>query len=479
MSLRHLRATSFILSFVGAIFAVRADALPPDEGEPLLRLEAGGPTSLVTALAFTPDGGTLYEAGWDKVVRVWTREAQAGTFALDARATYRMPIGPGLVGAINALALSPDGTWLAVAGNGVVRGGAGFRRAGLMVPPAAKTDEMRRDQGTITVFNTRAGGRGVRLLRGHLGPVLALAFAPQRADGPPLLASAAREMDRGGAVRLWDVATGQYLGGLGDLPDPATRPGLALLQAEGSVRVAASWEDGSFRLWDAAPGPGRIRTEEDGRFNNALALLPGRDQVLTGSFDPKTGAGQLRVWEAPAGALPRPSGRRVSFPPEDRRLSIPRAMTLVSSQPGGAPDLAAVVLVRAPARGEGPDVGSDYVLHLVDLDPRTFGAVKARVPLWEGDAVLPTLAAAPGGRHLAVAGAALARSPSMPSPTCCGASPGRSGSGAPARRRVASHSSATGWTGGFCWAVRPRIAPASLPAPRRPATRSSTSRSTA
>src|SRR5262245_24775167 len=120
--------------------------------EPVLRVEAGGPTSFVTSLAFSSDGGTLYAAGFDKVVRVWIRD-KTGEFKLDKTA-YRIPIGPGFNGAINGIALSPDGQWLAVAGTGVMRGGAGFRQAGLWLPIAeAISPEMRRDQGTIYVFN--------------------------------------------------------------------------------------------------------------------------------------------------------------------------------------------------------------------------------------------------------------------------------------------------------------------------------------
>src|SRR5260370_42587956 len=97
----------------------------PVDDRPLLRLEAGGPTTFVTSLAFSPDGQTLYAAGFDKVVRVW--KLQDGKFTLD-KVSYRVPIGPGLNGAINAIALSPDGTLLAAAGRGVMRGEAGFRQ---------------------------------------------------------------------------------------------------------------------------------------------------------------------------------------------------------------------------------------------------------------------------------------------------------------------------------------------------------------
>ncbi len=136
MSLRCLGHAWWVLLLLAAVAAGQGPALPPGDNEPQLRLEPGGPTSLVTALAFSPDGDTLYEAGWDKVVRVWVQDAQADRFVLDPRATYRVPIGPGLDGVINALALSSEGTWLAVAGNGNVRGARGSAGPGWWCPPA-------------------------------------------------------------------------------------------------------------------------------------------------------------------------------------------------------------------------------------------------------------------------------------------------------------------------------------------------------
>src|SRR5207245_489064 len=119
-----------------------AQPVPPAAPEPLLRLEADGPTSFVTALAFDPDGQTLYAAGFDKVVRVWSWDKQTNKFALDRAAAYRVPIGPELQGAINALVVSPDGNWLAVAGTGVVRKSAGFGVAGMILPGRPRDDDM-------------------------------------------------------------------------------------------------------------------------------------------------------------------------------------------------------------------------------------------------------------------------------------------------------------------------------------------------
>src|SRR5439155_26954699 len=80
--------TLLLIALSGAVSRAQEPVLPPGEKEPLLRLEAGGPTSYVTALAFSPDGKLLYAGGWDKVVRVWRLGGQ-GKFSLD-RVAYRV-----------------------------------------------------------------------------------------------------------------------------------------------------------------------------------------------------------------------------------------------------------------------------------------------------------------------------------------------------------------------------------------------------
>jgi len=73
MGLLRSRGTALVLLLSATLAAGQGPDQPAGDREPLFHLETGGPTSLVTALAFSPDGGTLYEAGWDKVVRVWRR----------------------------------------------------------------------------------------------------------------------------------------------------------------------------------------------------------------------------------------------------------------------------------------------------------------------------------------------------------------------------------------------------------------------
>src|SRR6059058_5512038 len=160
-------AVASLLALLSAA-AAPAQLNAPGDKAPVLRLEAGGPTAYVTALAFSPDGKRLYAAGFDKVVRVWVRD-ERGQFRLD-RVSYRIPLGPGVNGAINALAVSPDGSRLAVGGQGVYRGLASFGQAGYGWPVIGGLNlDKRRDQGTIYVFNTN--DNSVSLLRGHTGPL--------------------------------------------------------------------------------------------------------------------------------------------------------------------------------------------------------------------------------------------------------------------------------------------------------------------
>jgi WD40 repeat protein len=383
--------------------------LPPGEDEPLPRLEVGGPTSLVTGLVFGPDGNTLYEAGWDKIVRVWRRDAALGGFVLDPGATYRVPIGPGTDGAINALALSPDGEWLAVAGHGVFRGAAGFRQLGLIIPATVLTEAMREDRGLIYVFNTRSEPRSARVLRGHRGPVLALRFVPGAGRSPTLL-SAARERDDLGVVRLWDVEKAGPLDRAEialdpKLSSPQTPPGLSSWRTgpgPAQIRVAIAWRDGQFRLWDVEHDGGRPATIPDGRFNSTVAPFA-PSWPLTGSL--RGGQGRLTLWQGLDGGPRLAEARRpIALVPSGDASEAPWALELAPSKPGGPLDLAAVVVLRVADRAPGQ---GEAGLRLFDLGASSWGTLRARVMLWPVDLkrmAMPVLAVDPTGRNLAVAG---------------------------------------------------------------------------
>src|SRR5262249_25570959 len=143
--------------------------------------------------------------------------------------------------------------------------------------------DQNRDAGTIYVAST-ANPAGGKVLRGHRGPVRALAFAPPAAGKPPLLVSAAVEREGSkvfGGIRLWDVASGKSLAICDDLPPRKTRPGLAVWRpgpGADAVRVAVAWPEAgnagpdSLRVWDAAAGAAPRKWNAD-RFTMTAALL--------------------------------------------------------------------------------------------------------------------------------------------------------------------------------------------------------------
>jgi WD40 repeat protein len=386
----------------------QAGPTPAGDPNPVLRVEAGGPTSLVEMLAFGPDGRTLYAGGWDKVVRVWRLDAEDRWWR-EAPA-YRVPLGPGSDGKINAIAVSADGNWLAAAGSGAVRSRAGFRQTGIVVPSLAMSPAMREDQGVIYVFDVNT--REARVLRGHAGPVLALAFAPARPgaakEEPPPLVSAALERPDGagpfvGAVRLWDVAKKTSQAWPGTLPrlkpGDIHRPGVAAWRTSAqpeSLHVAVAWGDGKFRVWDIARGKDGVSERADARYNVTVASFPDRQRLVTGGL--RSPSGYLQVWRAPAGEDVQPE-RQI---PDREALAagvayVPLAITPLSSKPGGAADqLAAALVVQ---QGQVRQIR----LHLVDFHPARFGSVRANIPLWKYQASMPAVAAAPGGRFLAIA----------------------------------------------------------------------------
>lgn len=83
---------------------------PAAPGVPRLRIETGRHGAFIHALALDEAAGRLYSASEDETVRVWRRS--------DGRLldTWRVPGGRGADGQLYALALSPDGTQLAVGG---------------------------------------------------------------------------------------------------------------------------------------------------------------------------------------------------------------------------------------------------------------------------------------------------------------------------------------------------------------------------
>ena len=164
-----LQAATLLL----CIFNLAHAGEPPTE--PLLRIDPGEHTAIITRIASDSAGRYLVTASEDKTARVWS--------LADGRLlnTLRIPIGSGNEGKLYAVALSPDGNTVALGG------WTGWDYDG---------------SPSIFLFD-RASGRLLRRLTGQPQGILHLAFSP---DGRSLAATLG---DQG--LRLFALADGRLL----------------------------------------------------------------------------------------------------------------------------------------------------------------------------------------------------------------------------------------------------------------------------
>jgi len=208
-----------------------------------------GFTGKVNAVAFSPDGETVYAAGGEAgilgIVRSWKTSDGSSLRSFE-----------GHTDAAYALAVSPDGQWIAT--------GAYDQK--------------------IRLWDT-ATGKEIALLKGHNGAVNGLSFRP---DGKVLASASA---DR--TVKLWSIPTGQRLD---TLSQPTKEQTSVVFSADGKTLFAAGG-DNRIRVWvisaAAKEGTNKILTSRFAHEGGLLNLALSADgKLLASTATDKT----LKLW---------------------------------------------------------------------------------------------------------------------------------------------------------------------------------------
>jgi WD40 repeat protein len=264
-----------------------ARAEPKDA--PILQLDTGGHMAVIRGLTFTPDGRQLVSASEDKTIRVWDL-ASGKTLR-----TIRGESAPGPAGAVYAIALSPDGKWLAAGG-------------------WTGDEEIR-----LYEF---ASGKLVALFKGHRSTVFRLAFSP---DGSMLISGSSDN-----TAIIWDTGIRsdaretepKLLHRLEGHTDQIHAVGFS---PDGSRVVTGSF-DHDLRLWRVADGKEIARMPGHGDRVYSLDVAP-QGTIASGDY-----SGEIRLWDGRDGRFLRVQVgqgtpvRSLSFSP-DGKLLLAGALT--------------------------------------------------------------------------------------------------------------------------------------------------------
>ncbi len=317
---RRLVSASYNATFSLVDRTVRFWEAAPEATLPVL----AGHTSYVYPVAYSPDGRWIASGGWDHTIRLWdaaTGEACAelshpgvvlalafgpdGTWLVsgdyfeeallrwDVATGQKRPWVRGVGKSVHSLAVSPDGTRVAV---GKLDPTAGST---MSIADVATGQEIGTGEGRPFAFSPDgkwlagrdAGGKDVvlwdaRTFRpvvhcpGHTGAINAIAFHP---DGRQFVSASS---DR--TVRLWDTAMGHCVRVFEGHTDEVFA---AVFHPDGT-RLATAGRDRAVWLWDPDSGQEVARLPGHTSYVWSLAFSPDGKTLASGSGD-----ASVRLWD--------------------------------------------------------------------------------------------------------------------------------------------------------------------------------------
>ena len=260
---RLLRLLLLVPLLVGSLAARSA---PPPARKPQ------GP---VTALCFSPDGGSLLSGGYGEI-RVQSTAArslpsilqQVRDLCFHPSGKYLLAAGgePGSSGGIELLSWPQGRSLLSKQAHRDVVHAAAFNRDGSLLATAGA-------DGAVQLYRVSVGAgetvelSSVQQLKAHTAPVLSLAFSP---DGRTLLTAGA---DR--TLRVWDTATGQPQRSFTNHTDAIHCLAFQPAGGEGPATAASGSEDRTLRIWQ--PEIGRMVRIVRGFEGPVLSVVYSRD----------------------------------------------------------------------------------------------------------------------------------------------------------------------------------------------------------
>jgi len=267
--------------------------------QPFLDIDSGGHKTVISNVLFTPDGHYLVSAGHDKVIRVWDIAKGQTVRILRGQSTE------GQEGQINAMALSPNGLWLAVGGS---------------------MRTVNENEYHIRLYNFKTG-EIIAILQGHKDIVMSLAFSPNNlylvsgsrdkkaivwsAKRHKLLQQLSGHVDIVSAVaftpdskrvvtgsydhtlRLWQVNKGKHLATLTGHADEVR----AVTISRRGI-IASGSQDNTIRLWDGKTGKFIKVLANQGTRIGSLSFSPNGLYLVSGGSSAPT---YCYVWSVPNG----------------------------------------------------------------------------------------------------------------------------------------------------------------------------------